>query len=234
MTAPTGSRSGPPGARLLRLYPPVWRARYEAEMLAVLEEAGLRRRARLDLVRGAVDAWLHAGRWLAGPAALLSGGLWTIAGVVVIGQATPPDWPGYIVDILPLTVAAVALGLIAVLGCWIRQRDALGRLGVLALSIAIIGQAAWALALAAAMLGPTPGLAIVVGQAVGLFGTLLVALTILRTEDLPAGAAIAVASASMLFGFPVAWLGFGLAWTIAGNVLLRSPDPAAPSLPGMA
>ena len=64
--------------------------------------------------------------WLAAPAALVCGGLWTIAGVIVIGQPTPPDWPGYVVDILPLTVAAVVFGLIALVGCWARQRDAPG------------------------------------------------------------------------------------------------------------
>ena len=83
------------------------------------------------------------------------------------------------------------------------------------------------------MIGPTPGDAIVVGQAVGLLGTLLVALAILGTADLAVGAAIAVASATMLFGWPVAWLGFGLAWTVAGS-LLRTRDPAEPSAPGFA
>jgi hypothetical protein len=233
MTARNEPRARSPGARLLRLYPASWRARYEAEVLALLEDASLGRQGRLDLVRGAVDAWLQASMWLAAPAALVCGGLWTIAGVIVIGQATPPDWPGYLVDILPLTVAAVLFGLIALVGCWTRQRDAVGRVGVVALTVALIGKSVWALSLGATMIGPTPGDAIVVGQALGLLGTLLVALTILGTVDLPAGAAIALASALMLFGWPVAWLGFGLAWTVAGS-LLRARDPTEPSGPGFA
>ena len=75
------------------------------------------------------------------------------------------------------------------------------------------------------MIGPTPGDAIVAGQALGLLGTLLVALTILGTADLAVGAAIAVASATMLFGWPVAWLGFGLAWTVVGVLLSARRDP---------
>ena len=202
-------------------------------MLAVLEDAGLGRRARVDLVRGALDAWLGASMWLAAPAAFVCGGLWTIAGVIVIGQASPPDWPGYVVDILPLTIAAVVFGLVALVGCWTRQRDAVGRVGVLAILLALIGKSVWALSLGATMIGPTPGDAIVLGQALGLAGTLLVALTILGTTDLAVGAAIAIASATMLFGWPAAWLGFGLAWTVAGS-LLRARDPSEPSTPGVA
>ena len=47
---------------LVRLYPPAWRARYEAEFLAVLEARGLGRSVVLDVARGAVDAWLRGPR----------------------------------------------------------------------------------------------------------------------------------------------------------------------------
>jgi hypothetical protein len=227
-------RTRPPGGAILRLYPRSWRRRYEAEMMALLEEADLGIRARLDLARGAIDAWFHVTIRLAGPAALLCGGLWTIAGLFVIGQATPPDWPGYHIDVLPLTVAATTLGLIGILGCWSRQRDAVGRMGELAVLLATVGQAGWAAALIATIFGPTPGLAIVVGQAAGLIGCLLVGLAIVRTDDLVVGAVIAVASATMLFGWPIAWLGYGLAWTLAGSVLLWARDPIEPSWPRIA
>jgi hypothetical protein len=116
-------RPRPAGARLLQLYPRAWRARYEAEVLAVLEEAQIGWRAWLDLARGALDARLHASsRWPAA-AALLSGAMWTIAGVAVVGQPVPPDWPGYLVDILPVTLVAVVAGLVAVIGCWARRSD---------------------------------------------------------------------------------------------------------------
>lgn len=43
--------------RLLRLYPRAWRRRYEAEMRAVLEQHHVTLTTRLDLLRGALDAW---------------------------------------------------------------------------------------------------------------------------------------------------------------------------------
>ena len=104
-------RRGPRGGSILRLYPTSWRRRYEPEMLALLEDANLGARAQLDLARGALDAWFQASTRVAGPAALVGGGLWTIAGVAVVGQATPPDWPGYLIDVLPMNVAAIAFGL---------------------------------------------------------------------------------------------------------------------------
>lgn len=45
--------------RLLRLYPPAWRARYGEEMLALLEQHRISMRSRIDLLRGALDAQLH-------------------------------------------------------------------------------------------------------------------------------------------------------------------------------
>lgn len=42
---------------LLRLYPRAWRERYEAEMLALLEDHDVTLATRLDLLRGAFEAW---------------------------------------------------------------------------------------------------------------------------------------------------------------------------------
>jgi Clp amino terminal domain, pathogenicity island component len=44
---------------LLWLYPRRWRRRYGDEFLAVLEERGFSVTALLDILRGALDAWLH-------------------------------------------------------------------------------------------------------------------------------------------------------------------------------
>ena len=44
---------------LLRLYPRAWRERYLAEVAALLDERPPSLRDRLDLLRGAADAWLH-------------------------------------------------------------------------------------------------------------------------------------------------------------------------------
>jgi hypothetical protein len=44
---------------LLRVYPPAWRQRYQEEMLALLEEHQVTRRTRVDLLLGALDAWMN-------------------------------------------------------------------------------------------------------------------------------------------------------------------------------
>ena len=221
-------RRSPPGARLLRLYPGAWRVRYEAEVLAILELADIGRRGRLDLARGALDARLHAGSRLPGAAALLSGGMWTIAGVAVVGQPVPPDWPGYLVDILPLTVIAVVAGLVGIVGCWARRSDSGGRLGTVGAMLALTGHVSWAFLLVATLAEAGSPSATVVCQAIALVGCLLIGLVLVRTEDQPIGAAILLASAVMLFGWPIGWLAFGLTWTLVGVLLLARPEPTEP------
>ena len=99
---------------LLKLYPPAWRARYGDEMASLLEERPLRARDRVDLVRGALDAWLHPASPSLVPigAALLGGGLWTVLSVGVLVQPVPADWPGYLLDVVPLAVVAAACFLV--------------------------------------------------------------------------------------------------------------------------
>jgi hypothetical protein len=47
-------------SRLLRLYPPAWRARYGEEFLETLGDVGLHPQLVIDMVSGAIDAWLSA------------------------------------------------------------------------------------------------------------------------------------------------------------------------------
>ena len=229
----TGGRR-PPGAGLLRLYPRAWRARYESEVLALLEQADLGRRARLDLARGALDARLHASSRVPAAAALVSGAMWTIAGVAVVGQPAPPDWPGYFIDVLPLTIVGIVAGLVAIIGCWARRSDGGGRLGAAGALLALAGHVGWALGLAATLAPAGSSLLIVACQAVALAGCVLIGVLLVRSEDLPIGAAILLASAVMFFAWPAAWLVFGLAWTIVGVLLLARPEPSAPPSPGFA
>jgi hypothetical protein len=84
------------------------------------------------------------------------------------------------------------------------------------------------------MAGTGSGLLIVACQAIALTGCVLIGLVLVRTEDLPIGAAILLASAIMFFGWPAAWLGFGLAWTVVGVLLVARPEPTAPPSPGFA
>jgi len=53
--------------RLLRLYPRAWRRRYEAEMRAVVEQHHVTLATRLDLLRGALDAWQDQRRFAMAP-----------------------------------------------------------------------------------------------------------------------------------------------------------------------
>jgi hypothetical protein len=46
-------------SRLVRLYPRAWRERYEDEFLRLIEDRPPSRLERFDIVRGAIDAWLH-------------------------------------------------------------------------------------------------------------------------------------------------------------------------------
>ncbi len=222
-------RRSPAGAALLRLYPRAWRDRYESEVLAVLADMPIDRRARVDLLRGAIDARLHAGSRLPAAAAFLSGATWTIAGVAVVGQPVPPDWPGYLLEILPLTIVAVAAGLVGIVGCWARRSDRAGRLGTLGALLALAGHVGWAALLAATVVDAGLPQATVVCQAIALVGCLLIGLVLVRTDDLLIGAAILLATATMLFGLPVAWLIFGFAWTVVGVLLIARPDPLAPT-----
>jgi hypothetical protein len=48
------------GAGLLRLYPPAWRERYGEEFLAMVGPGALRAQQVLNIVSGAIDAWLSA------------------------------------------------------------------------------------------------------------------------------------------------------------------------------
>ena len=53
--------------RLLDLYPRAWRERYGAEMLALLEQHDVTLATRLDMLRGAWDAWTEHRRYVMAP-----------------------------------------------------------------------------------------------------------------------------------------------------------------------
>ena len=68
-------------ARLLRLYPRAWRDRYAEEFLAMIGPAPIRAQQAIDIVSGAIDAWLSPDVRRASAAA--SGGgsmtkMWTV------------------------------------------------------------------------------------------------------------------------------------------------------------
>jgi hypothetical protein len=206
---------------LVRLYPPAWRRRYGDEMLALLEVVPLRARERLDLVRGALDAWLHPPTPSRVPAiaALAGGGLWTVAAAGVIAQPVPPDWPGYLAEIVVLTLAAAALLLVATLGCALRVGDD-GGLGMRAgWTLTAIGFVAWLAVLAVAAVGHADAATLAAAQTLAMVGATLVGIVLIRAGDWPVGTLVVIGSVAMLVPWTAAWLVFGGAWTAIGVLL---------------
>jgi hypothetical protein len=228
----TGSRPPTPaGAGLLRLYPSAWRRRYEDEVRSILEEAPVGRRQRLDLVRGALDAWLHPERpsALPGVLAVLGGLLLAVVALDIVRQPTPPDWPGYLQDTLLVAFVAVALLTGAVVGAWLRSGEGSGRLGVVAVDVAIAGHVAWAIALLLAVAGVDYGPTTALAQDLAAVGTVLVGLSGLRQGRGLLGVLLVVVGGGLLVPSAWAWLASGLAWIVVGVIVLReAPRPARP------
>jgi hypothetical protein len=208
-------------ASLVRLYPPAWRRRYGDEMLALLEAGPVRARGRLDLVRGAFDAWIHppAPSRVPAIAALAGGGLWTVAAAGVVGQPVPPDWPGYLSEIVVLTLAAAALLLIATLGCALRLGDEGGRAMGAGWVLTVIGFISWLVVLAVAAAGHAEAVTLAAVQTMAMLGATLVGIVLIRAGDWPVGALVIIGSMAMLVPWTPGWVVFGTAWTVIGVLL---------------
>jgi hypothetical protein len=229
-----GATGAPAGSRLVRLYPAAWRARYGEEMRAVLEARPPGLRERLDLVRGALDAHLHPDRpsWLPAYVSLAGGALWTSGALVVLAQPAPPDWPGYVVDMLPNALAGAALLLLAIMGVWLRLGDAASPFARVALQVAVAGHLAWLVAIGAALLAVDYGSTTAIAGTAAAIGTFLVGVALTRAGDWPIAGLLTLAPVALLlpWGAP-AWLVFGLAWTAIGFAQLRgrAEAPASPA-----
>ena len=210
--------------RYVRLYPRAWRARYGAEMEAVLDaEVGAHAiRDAVDLMRGAFDAWLHPATpsWLPAFAALVGGGLWTVVAVAIVVQPSPPDWPGYLIDLVPIALVAVVALLVATLGCALRAGDAGGRLAIVASLAIVLGSAAWIAAMALTIAGMTDGATLAATQAVAVLGMTSIGLLLLRAGDPVVGWLLLCGSVAMLIPWTGGWLVFGAAWTCIGIYLV--------------
>ena len=206
---------------LLRLYPGRWRARYREEMAALLEARRVGWRDRLDLVRGAVDAWLHPPTPSRTPAvaAVVGGGLWTMVAAGILFQPTPPDWPGYLLEVLPAATVAVACLSVAVLGCALRSSDAGVGVFRLSVSIAVVGYGAWLVALLATAAGWADGPSLAAAQTLAIVGTTLVGAGLVIVGDATIGGLVTASGLAMLVPWSAGWLVFGTAWTAIGVVL---------------
>jgi hypothetical protein len=115
-------------SRLIRLYPPAWRDQYGDEFADLLAERPPSLVQRLDIVRGALDAWVHPqlarrtarqapeashGGRLAGAATIVGGGLWIAAGAAMF--MAPMNWDlGYKESQVGVFIVVAAMAVTAV------------------------------------------------------------------------------------------------------------------------
>lgn len=225
-----------PGARLLRLYPAAWRARYGDEMLALLADRRPGLRDRLDLVRGAWDAHAQAVETtsLAPVTAAITGAAWTIAGAVTVLDVAPPDWPGFTRE----TAAVAAVGCVAgaAFGPVVSGRlgDRAGRVGTFAVAAFVITQLVLACLLLVAVAGGPYGA--ITGAGLGLVAAswIVAGIALLVQGQVVLGPCLAVAGAALAVPAPGAWAIAGAAWTAiwAWWVVVRPRVPGQRAGPG--
>jgi len=226
----THDRSPRLAAAALRLYPGHWRRRYELEVAELLRLRPQRRRDAVDLARGALDAWLHPPVPSRRPAlaAVIGGGIWTVLSLGLLATPVPPDWPGYTMEMLvPALVAVVCFG-VGIVGAWLLVGDGATRFERLAISVAVAGHLAWALALVAAATGIGYGAATAIASSAAAIGSALVAVAIAGRGSLRLGGLLAVAAVGLLVPPPWGWLVFSLGWTLAGLTGLAETRPDRP------
>ena len=183
-------------------------------MEAVLEARPLDWRTRLDLLRGALDAHIHpaAPPHLPILTAIVAGVAWIVAGLAAVTQPLPPDWPGYLVETLPLGLIGTIAGLVVVLAVGRRSGFAAPRGTSLAVAVAFVGHVAWVVALLVALAGGPYGAITGAAQSIAAIGTVLVGVVRARAVDHPVAEAVVIAGAAMLIPSPAAWPLAGAAW----------------------
>jgi hypothetical protein len=213
------------GGGWLRLYPRDWRDRYEAEMLAVLEARPACWRTRLDLARGALDAHVHPRTPPGVPrvTAVLGGIAWIVAGLASWVQPVRPDWPGYLLETLPLGFVGAIAAFRIVVAVGRRSGVEPPRGSDVALGLAVAGHAVWVVVLALAAVGGPYGAITGACQSIAAIGTVVVGLVRWRADDHPIAEAILVAGASMLVPSPAAWLVAGATWIALAVVVAHPP-----------
>jgi len=219
-------------SRIVRLYPRVWRERYLAELEELLSDRPPTLRDRLDLVRGAFDAWIHpqlvarlrpaeagtagvAGVLAAG-GAIIGGGLWIAAG---LATSTAAYLPGYGYKDAGLGVALIVGGMV------VTALAAIATARSLDVGSRNAGVVASAMLVAAALTAfPWPVLII------GFFGYILATAAfgaiLARSPGRIVGGVLAIAALILptfntederaLIAIP-----FGLAWVAVGTLALR-------------
>ncbi len=210
---------------MLRLYPSRWRARYEDEVRALIEDRPTRRRDVLDLARGALDARLHppVPSRIPAVAAIAAGGVWTVWSLLILTGPAPPDWPGYIEEMLLSALAVVAVLVLAVTGAWLRVGDDATSFERVSISLALAGHGAWFVLLLAAAVGIAYGAPTAVASTAAAVGTMLIGFALMTVSDVRVGALVAIAAVGLLVPYTIGWLVFGLGWIAAGFAMFEDP-----------
>ncbi len=214
------------GSRYVGLYPRAWRERYGDELLEVLEQERLGLRTRLDLVRGALDARLHpfVPSRLPVLAAVTASALAVAHAIALAAQPVATEWPGYQEEALPLIIGAAAASIPALVGVWLKLGDSDGALGRVGVILAVIGHAAWLIALLAAVTRLAYGPITAVAATIAMTGTAMLGVALAGRGHAVLGllvAAVALAGIAPAWG----WLAYAVAWTaVAVVVVLDRPD----------
>jgi hypothetical protein len=215
------------GRAWLRLYPRAWRDRYATELLNVLDAAPFTVRTRLDLVRGALDAHAHPLTPSLAPivAALIAGIAWLTVGFVNALQPLMPDWPGFLLETIPVGVVGGVAALRAVTQVARRSGLCAPRGTALSLAIAVVGHALWIVAVVTAALGGPYGAVTGATGAIAALSTVLVGAVRSRADDHPTAEWLLIAGGAMLIPSPAAWVVAGGAWIGLAVTSLRPVVP---------
>lgn len=223
-------------SRLLILYPRWWRARYGDEMQGLLSDLTPGSIDRVDLTRGALDAWLHPPTPSIIPSlsAVLGGGLWTVAAAGTVAQPVSPDWPGYLDEVIPVTLASAICLLVAILGISLRAADAARRAFWIIVILTVLAYGAWVAAMAGTAIGSFAPAVLGATQSAAMIATAGCGMLVIRTGSPIVGTLVLVAAVSLLVPWPSAWLAFGACWTAIGIVLFVERSQTSRDRPGVA
>jgi hypothetical protein len=218
-------------SRYVRLYPPAWRDRYLDELEDLLAARPPTLRDRLDLLRGAVDAWVHpqlvahssrqeeaafGSRLFTGVASVVGGGLWIAGGLTIF--ATPLNGSlgykesGLGVLILVAGMLVTALVATALAGSGIVRSRRVGTAAIVMLLGAMLTAMPWPL--------------LIVGFygyviATVAFGAIVAASARPVVGGLLAVAALILSSFNVQDERALIAIPFGLAWIAIGSVAVR-------------
>lgn len=228
-------------SRLVRLYPAAWRERYLDEFVDLLADRPATMRDRFDIVRGALDAWIHpqVRRASVAPAAEPAPVRFSIAVPGIVG--------GLLLAASGLLMNASTIGPIGYKEIGLATPLLFG--GMVLVSAAAIsvsglprrGSAAtWA---ALAMLGggllvALPWPVLIIGIFTHVIATIALGVALVARGRLPGGAALVLAGV-LLPNFntederALFLVAVGLIWMVAAIALARRDAPAAARPPGV-